>query len=764
MLISYPILPDHLTGASAPEPDLAPHGFYPISRRNRWHGGVHLDPGASADRPVLAIADGKLIAYRQASQPEYKSYDQNKTQPSDTSFVLLKHSTETGNGVRVEFYSLYMHLRNVADFPPSFVDRAHAHYAKPLQSPEWDKVKVFAEHDAPTVYRKEVVGLIGQWGGKHYVHFETFCTQDQLNAFFPDCKVKYQEANRNGDDEYWGDAYFMIPASTKFHSTYTQRVATQQRHYNVPPLQSGQNAQRLYVRVRYERGTRYTQTWSWNDQTGAATPLGGEQAEREYEYGLYQKAADLYDSCPSAGFDLLRTGRNLGPDRMRLSSDQNVAWAAIPYSGTETGYVNLADAAVLKFSDADFPHFMHWRKINEDGKYIADDGHGVVDVLADVVSAVDTNADGKLTGEEYEAWFRSDPTARERMRRLVVQHSSEWDKRTQVTRYQDLTQQGEVFDKNPVNFQAFLDFYAKAAFWEEAGLPEKVWYFHPIEIISHFRKCGWLSQSELAQLLPRKSGLPHPTQTLSWQAASSRVGGTPVSHTDIGSMFRRYGLTTPERQTGFLSQTYIETGLLRVTKELGEGAGHAYEAFYGRGLMQLTWPTLYADYGSFRKFPNHTGAYVDSRITVTSTHNWSGPPTVDQHGHAHSDTRLWAPRYDPDVVATNSFDACDSAGFFWVWKHFMGQANIHRIADEGITTESVGRMSILVNGGGNGYNERQQYAAFVSRYLSDSTERTSSGTLTVARQRIVTHPHQTPMWGQSATTTPVMVDYSAQRP
>ncbi|MBT2791706.1 hypothetical protein [Paraburkholderia strydomiana] len=115
-----------------------------------------------------------------------------------------------------------------------------------------------------------------------------------------------------------------------------------------------------------------------------------------------------------------------------------------------------------------------------------------VDMLAEVLSAVDTDHDGKLTKEEYEAWFRSDPTARERMRRLVVQHSSEWDKRTQAARYQDLTQDGEVFDRNPQNHQPFLDFYAKAAFWEEADLPDKVWYFNPLELIAHFRKCGWL--------------------------------------------------------------------------------------------------------------------------------------------------------------------------------------------------------------------------------------------------------------------------------
>jgi len=155
MLISYPIIPDHIDGFNAPEPQTAPHGFYPISKQNRWHGGIHLDPGTSADVFVRAIADGKLIAYRQASKPEFKSYDKDQTQPSDTSFVLLKHSTETGDGVNVEFYSLYMHLRNQADFPSSFLGRNRANYVKALCNPVWDTVKVFAEKDAPMIYRQE---------------------------------------------------------------------------------------------------------------------------------------------------------------------------------------------------------------------------------------------------------------------------------------------------------------------------------------------------------------------------------------------------------------------------------------------------------------------------------------------------------------------------------------------------------------------------------------------------------------------------------
>jgi hypothetical protein len=73
-------------------------------------------------------------------------------------------------------------------------------------------------------------------------------------------------------------------------------------------------------------------------------------------------------------------------------------------------------------------------------------------------------------------------------------------------------------------------------------------------------------------------------------------------------------------------------------------------------------------------------------------------------------------------------------------------------------------MSILVNGGGNGYTDRQQYAAFIFRYRSDTTDIEATGTVTVTRQRITQHSHhQAPTWGQAATSTQVQVDYTPQR-
>ncbi|WP_198398986.1 hypothetical protein [Caballeronia hypogeia] len=80
------------------------HGVFPIAFDRRRHCRTHLGPDMHG--PVYAIADGEVVAYR-VCQHGIDSGDSN------AGFVLLKHSTETGAGRALTFYSLYMHLRRL---------------------------------------------------------------------------------------------------------------------------------------------------------------------------------------------------------------------------------------------------------------------------------------------------------------------------------------------------------------------------------------------------------------------------------------------------------------------------------------------------------------------------------------------------------------------------------------------------------------------------------------------------------------------------
>jgi hypothetical protein len=125
MIISPPfLLQEDLTSSDPPETDPMMsavqnrelmHGIYPIAFDRRWHGGVHLMP-SNQKEPVRAIADGEVVAYRIAKTAHPDGQKDRSGQlalNSHTGFVLLKHTTETGEGRTLTFYSLYMHLLDI---------------------------------------------------------------------------------------------------------------------------------------------------------------------------------------------------------------------------------------------------------------------------------------------------------------------------------------------------------------------------------------------------------------------------------------------------------------------------------------------------------------------------------------------------------------------------------------------------------------------------------------------------------------------------
>lgn len=161
----------------------------------------------------------------------------------------------------------------------------------------------------------------------------------------------------------------------------------------------------------------------------------------------------------------------------------------------------------------------------------------------------------------------------------------------------------------------------------------------------------------------------------------------------------------------FLAQVILETaqwrnpgGTRRLMHEWGLGqtstanpATAYYSAFYGRGIMQLTWAGNYKSYGEYRSLPSHTGQYVERltpaspRITATSRHYLANP-------NDGGTQIVWSPRYDPDIVGEDPHAACDSGGRYWVGKSFSGNININRASDQAFSPTTVGLINRLVNG------------------------------------------------------------------
>lgn len=688
MLISYPILrqdnihdDEDIYLANVIESALVnTEGRYPIStlttpqgQVHRWHGGVHLYGGGE---PIRAIADGTVVACRfTAARETYEGLGDY-----DTSFVLLRHETQSGENTTVVFYSLYMHLANQADLA---ADRLS-------QLPTWLRNNPGTDVKRPAnqrVWRKDVLGFAGQLYGRETCHFEVFMLDADFNRVWHDSS---SIAQGTGNDDWFGDAHFVIPAQRDFAASHpratTQGILIQDApgtqhdvYFPTPPGVAGRNDEKLYVSVSLHQGRRIATTYR-EAATGGYEQVGHPVLQDNYEYELYRLSTALYPDCPSAGLEWLRFGRVLGSD----TTTRNENWQLVRYSDSALGYIDLAPNEIVKLSDADFPHWQGWKRSDEGATANAADG---------LCDDADVIALAQATGEDAER----------RLRHMICKAPTEWDDSDLATRYARMREDGQPLQSDE-SWGKFQEHVSKIAFWTGAGMPDRsVWHFHPLQFIRHYKMCGWISNNEMAQCFPRElkhlTGRQFVTHTFPWSDALSRSenwGG------HFNRANRKYGIDRRKRLVHYFAQVIPETGYLRLMKEGDSKDGKylkskPYYPFYGRGLIQLTWGETYNKYGKYRGFPQTEGA--------TSRFSEAG----------------WNP--DDLLVSSNTnynpANCADSAGYYIAsYRGMIGKM------DSGISVDDCVAVCRCVNGNValqniNGLDERLQSVLFIRDVLLD---------------------------------------------
>ncbi|MBW0449425.1 hypothetical protein EN871_11670 [bacterium M00.F.Ca.ET.228.01.1.1] len=720
MIISPPFLPAAgatSSNADAPDPmmdavdqfELA-HGIYPIAFDRRWHTGVHLMPATQNER-VRAIADGEVVAYRVAQQ----AIDGGEgTLDSNTGFVLLKHTTETGDGRSITFYSLYMHLLELD---------AYAGLGVQVNSlPEFLRTPTPEDGQSgggKKVYRKDVLGLPGRCHGQRHIHFEIFMLPDDFNAHFRSTQLDNKQPATPTHKDCWGHTYYIVPAGQTFLAKPTGTDSHNKLHgVAITPLQSGSNVgYALYVETWFHRGSKYTNTWKAN-QDGSQSLLTPQPVkETGYEYDMFERATKLYKPCPSDGYDLLRFGRILSDDET-LPEDGRNLWMRVTYAPGCEGYLDMLRGDVVKLSDADFPFFKGWQKISESNPLYSDDGMCDIDEFKQIVG----HAEGASTGAKEYAdedalsnYIKGDDAIRAKLKTFICEAPSEWDGPHNESRYSRLNASDGFYGKqnqtNPNGYSDFLALLKKFQFWDKTGLPQgKLWFFHPLQFVRHFRRCGWLSQGELAQVYA-ESNYTH-------------VGKTGAEYKDryrlsINKVFRKYGLNKPVRMSHFFGQSAIESYYMMVVRECSVAIGHAistnhisimpetdgylrsppapaaavayfnmYEGntnlgntdagdgvkFRGRGFKQLTGRYNYSQYWEFRGW-SVGGPYNHQWFThLVNGHYLPGP--VIEH---------------PELAGNDAFTCVDTGGFFWA------RYRVARAADAGVNETASNAVASIVN-------------------------------------------------------------------
>ncbi len=685
-------------------------GSYPVSYQMNWHGGLHLaapnDPN-NVPLPVRAIADGTVIFVR---QPSAQSNDANHPLNygagwTDDGCVIIRHDTVIGTDQRqltmVTFFSIYMHLATISQ----------------------DLRKDGA------VYRKAILGTAGRiYGAAGRIHFEIICDDTNVQRLTGRSSAYMQVAQNGRTDAVFGSMYFFLLTGTQFLAQDPVGNAAQ-------PAVVHTNTEAYPVEMRFENGDCIMQTYHLDGR-----PLA-QRRDAGFEYRLHTTATQTFPGSPSAGFELLRFGRVIGPDALNPPNHED--WRQVAYGGG-VGWVNLNAPGVRKFSDADFPSWGNgwWRLI--DGSSSSTSRCKELGIL----ELLDSNGDLKVTPQEGQAALNR-PEIQDQLSHRICKFSTEWDSDTIDQRWSWLKTDPQT-KMNATSYARFKAHVTQLSFWNAAslGIDAVHWRFHPTRFITHFRQCGWLSLDELTQLLPRQFGaVQHHTARITWATARARL---TTHQLNLNLMFRKYNILSARRQIQFLAQAHPEIDKWQTMREYSRGRDSSgddvlYDAFYGRGVMQLTWAGTYADYGFWRQFPQvaQNFQYSDNRITNISLHSKAGGPKNFR----------WFPRYDPDDVAADDFNCSDAAGFFWVLKA------VNRDCDLPFSTASVGNVCLKVNGGFNAFAERQSCAAFIKRYRDDDTETTLNDTFHVVRIRMEGHPPH-----PVNHAFDIFVDFIAQRP
>jgi predicted chitinase len=449
-------------------------------------------------------------------------------------------------------------------------------------------------------------------------------------------------------------------------------------------------------------------------EEGAYEPVGSPLVNadgEDYEYNLYKTATSHYPQSPSAGYELLRFGRIINTEHETLVPADAPLWMTVNYPGGQ-GVVNLAVAAVKKFSDADFPHWMGWQLIDDD---------------KDTHSQCNSAAIRNLRQEDRYAAQNS---------KLICCIPFEWEKSTIDARYKWLMtglpweqctpektatwqvpgSQGSK-DRILMSEEDYGRFkqHTEALCFDSGALGSgKVWHFDPRGFIEHFRKCGWVGENDIVSLVrhyqnayPMTSELKTPLSkdtlieriTNQGEKSSGEVIRPSGLINELPKSLRKYLITSPLRIAHYFSQMARETGRFSSFIENGDlsyfdmyepGTNQGNKLgnnivgdgarFKGRGTIHLTGRENYRNYGEYINISN--GFFF----------------TIEPNNQ---------------LPVEDAYYSCDVGGYYWASKQKYiivnkrlapsGSLGINFWADKGCKVSDALEVTRRVNPAANGF-------------------------------------------------------------
>lgn len=605
MIISPPFLPPNTNPqsdetwvnsamfqpASRLDSTQAPEGSFPLSNKFEWHNGLHIQGTVGSDgrTSVHAIADGKIVYVGAPKKSNNEVTDEQNFNPfgegarwTDNGIVIVEHATEIGakrdQAVTLTYYSVYMHLNEIGRFAGGS--------GSPPKLKKDDKV-----------WRKDIIGYAGQiYGHAGQFHLEIAMNAENLARLIGREPTWVDPSNIPAPtadgriDAVFGAIWFYLPSSTP-----TQATAPTTHLRGIPQSTLGQA---VWLKMTYRTGGGTYETY---DNSGRRL---GRHQQANVEYDLYAEAnrrhnalpqADRARSSPSGWYELLRFGRNLGRGPTAADKDPlptNAAhWRQIAGGNGQVVWADLNAEGSYKFSEADFLPIQGWCFINDDST--PNDQRCDSDNLKKLIADPDPAAPNRFDLTTLARRLSNNDVA-EKIRKTVCNFPSEWNRNDIADRYAFVKELPE-FKSNP-NAWAQQEKHLNALSYLD--LPDAyksaTWRFHPTEFIATMRMCGWLSASELGQLIPvhviRKPGTHGSNTNGYWEQPplSASLAGLREHAVSINRSLRKFLITSAIRQSCFFGNAIQETAWGTALQEQNGNNPTLHSGWYGRGFLQLT--------------------------------------------------------------------------------------------------------------------------------------------------------------------------------
>jgi predicted chitinase len=253
-------------------------------------------------------------------------------------------------------------------------------------------------------------------------------------------------------------------------------------------------------------------------------------------------------------------------------------------------------------------------------------------------------------------------------------------------------------------------------FWEQAkqagylDIDANHWHIDPRVFIKQFRKCGWLSESELTQTLPMSALRQSRGQWVSepinlTQARTRNIQRTRI---ELNRSLRKFNIApSPLRMAAFIANALVETQWFETLHENNRAAW--YYPWDGRGFLQLTGPDNYIKYWRFlgRTVPESLEKELSTAASKAHTEQKNDALKDAKHPDLTALMIQWR-----DDVETKAKNATDSAGAYWAWTGaakfadlFPAWQRMTHYADNDKTTnvyyrsDSFGQVAATVNFG-----------------------------------------------------------------